>query len=161
MPYWSCLKLFGDWYVQLWAESLGKKSQGPTPVAALGSTDQHSLLQLFKEGPRNKIVGFMDVVEKKTTQVGTPLFPTGKLDYLCNQNFEKLSRQASVATEKSLNNSDIPTYRIELQALEEFTLGSLFFFFETACAFAGELYGVNAFDQPGVEETKKLLRALL
>ncbi len=167
MPYWSSLQFFAQWYVQLWGESLGKvtsdgKRVGPTPIAALGSTDQHSLLQLFKEGPRNKLVGFLDVLTQGgEIEVGDAAFRTGDSGYLCRHSFEKISREASSATLRSLTNSSIPTYRITVPRLNAEALGALFFFFETATAFAGELYQINAFDQPGVEETKKLLHAAL
>lgn len=167
MPYWSSLQYFAQWYVQLWGESLGKitsegRRVGPTPVAALGTTDQHSLLQLFKEGPRNKVVGFMDVVgQGSDTLVGDASFRAADSSYLCRHTFEKISREACAATMKSLTNSGVPTYKLTIPRLNAETLGALFFFFETATAFAGELYGINAFDQPGVEESKKLLHAAL
>ena len=169
MPYWSSLQLFADWYVQLWGESLGKKtlrdsnlSVGATPLPALGTTDQHSMLQLFKEGPGDKIVGFMDILGSvPALKVGRPEFDPGSLKFLCEHSFEKISHEACLATQQSLRNSKVPTYRFELPQLDASTLGALFFFFETACAIAGEFYGVNAFDQPGVEESKNLLRKAL
>ncbi|MBY0371229.1 hypothetical protein K2X33_11120 [bacterium] len=167
MPYWSNLRLFAEWYVQLWGESLGKKTPagkriGPTAVAALGTTDQHSLLQLFTEGPLNKVVGFVDVESQgPATAVGHPEFAPGKSDYLCRHTFEKISHEALVATQQSLTNAQVPTYRLTVPQLDAHALGALYFFFETATAFAGELYGINAFDQPGVEESKKLLHAAL
>ncbi len=167
MPYWSTLSKFAEWYVQLWGESLGKvnmsgRNAGPTAVAALGTTDQHSLLQLFKDGPRNKVVGFMDVLgEGESTPVGQAGFAPGDSGYLCKHSFEEISHQALAATQKSLTNSGVPTFRFTLPQLTPSALGALYFFFETATAFAGELYGVNPFDQPGVEESKKLLHAAL
>ncbi len=167
MPYWSSLFLFAQWYVQLWGESLGKitpagKHVGPTPVAALGTTDQHSVLQLLKDGPRNKVVGFMDVLSQKAAlPVGEACFTPGNSAYLCKHSFEKISHEACVATQQSLTNSGVPTYRLTLSKLDARALGALYFFFETATAFAGELYGINAFDQPGVEESKKLLHGAL
>lgn len=167
MPYWSTLSKFAEWYVQLWGESLGKinangRHAGPTAVAALGTTDQHSLLQLFKDGPRNKVVGFMDILgEGTSTPVGQAGFAPGASGYLCKHTFEEISHQALAATQKSLNNSGVPTFKFTLPRLTPAALGALYFFFETATAFAGELYGVNPFDQPGVEESKKLLHAAL
>jgi glucose-6-phosphate isomerase len=168
MPYHRNLKLIADWYVQLWAESLGKRTTsdpevavGFSPVAALGTTDQHSLLQLFKEGPGDKIIGFLEVEPKGSTPIGKPPFVVEKLSYLTDHTFEEITHLASLATEKSLNNSGVPTYRIVTEAPSPELLGALFFFFETACALAGELYGVDAFNQPGVEEAKRLLRESL
>jgi len=168
MPYQRNLALLADWYVQLWGESIGKmrrsdkKAVGFAPVGALGTTDQHSLLQLFKEGPRDKVVGFMEVLDLATTTViGSPPFDSGSLDYLTNHSFEEITHFASIATENSLENSGVPTYRIEIPQLSEKALGAFFLFYQYACAFAGELYDVEAFDQPGVEESKKLLRQSL
>lgn len=166
MPYWENLQLFADWWVQLWGESLGKKlltdgktSVGPTPIGALGSTDQHSLLQLFVEGPRDKVVGFIDVAGQSAASGGTvprPAFDPLEHRSLCGQSFVRLSHLACVATQKSLSEGGVPTYRLILPTLTPEAMGALFFFYETACAFAGELYQVNAFDQPGVENTKRL-----
>jgi glucose-6-phosphate isomerase len=168
IPYRSSLQAFAQWYVQLWAESLGKKLPGNlqthagfTPVAALGSTDQHSVLQLFSDGPRDKILGFLDVVEHSRTLIGNPIFECGAHEYLVRHAFEELSHLSCVATEKSLRKSQVPTYRIAIEKIDPGALGSLFLFFETACALCGELYGINAFDQPGVEESKRLLKELL
>jgi glucose-6-phosphate isomerase len=107
-------------------------------------------------------VGFVDVLGKGSeTLVGNAAFRPADSSYLCRHSFEKISREACAATQKSLTNSGVPTYKITVPRLNAETLGALFFFFETATAFAGELYGVNAFDQPGVEESKKLLHAAL
>lgn len=162
MPYWANLQKLGAWFVQLWGESLGKGKKGPTPVAALGTTDQHSLLQLFHDGPPDKVVGFVDVpVSPSPETVGTPSFALQDLQFLLPHTFDTISHQAGLATEKSVSGVGIPTYRIELPRLSGEALGALFFFLETACGFAGELYGVNAYDQPGVEEAKRLLKAAL
>lgn len=169
MPYRQALEKLGDWYVQLWGESIGKKQRvnrdravGFTPVAALGTADQHSLLQLFKEGPHDKIIGFVDVPGSQTkTPIGEPRFPVRDNRYLFPHSFEEITHKASLAVEKSLVNSGVPTYRIELPRLDARALGALFFFMETACGLAGELYEVDAFDQPGVEEAKRILRESL
>jgi glucose-6-phosphate isomerase len=167
MPYLSQLKLFTDWYVQLWAESLGKKdfqgkSVGPTFVGALGTRDQHSLLQLFKEGPNNKLIGFIDLKsDRKQLSVGKAPVPSPKFDYLSSHSFEEINSKALIATEKSLNGAQVPTYRFILGSLTAETLGSFILFQELACAVAGEFYKINAFNQPGVEEAKRLLRESL
>ncbi len=169
MPYSSALEKLSAWYVQLWGESLGKKlrgnpstSVGPTPGAALGTSDQHSLLQLFKEGPNNKVIGFVDVAPSKDCPtVGKPRFEMRGQEHLYHHTFDHITRAASFATETSLTNSGVPTYRLSLQKVDARTLGALLFFFETACAYAGEFYAVDAFNQPGVEESKKLLKAAL
>lgn len=170
MPYGNPIQWLSQWFVQLWAESLGKKTKdvksisvGPTPVAAVGTCDQHSILQLLKEGPSDKIVGFIEVgPSAQELCIKAPAFSTDPaFHFLFGHSFAEVTRKASRATETSLNNAKIPTYRIKLHHLSEKTLGAFFFFLETACAAAGEFYGVDAFDQPGVEEAKKLLRQSL
>lgn len=164
MPYWQSLRLFSHWYVQLWGESLGKKSLGdhrrvgPTPAPALGTTDQHSILQLLKDGPLDKVVGFVDVVKSgKTTEVRPPDFELGEHVRLTGQTLERISSLAAKATRQSLHRSGIPTYTFEIGELTPQSMGGLLFFWMVATAISGELYGVNAFDQPGVEEAKRLL----
>jgi glucose-6-phosphate isomerase len=167
MPYLSQLKLFTDWYVQLWAESLGKKdntgtSVGPNFVGALGTRDQHSLLQLFKEGPNNKLIGFVDLKsDGNPLTVGKPPVPSPQFDYLSSHSFEEINSKALIATEKSLHSAKVPTYRIVFNELTAEALGSFILFQELACAVAGEFYKINAFNQPGVEEAKRLLRESL
>ncbi len=167
MPYQSQLKLLTDWYVQLWAESLGKKDAhgnavGPTFVGALGSRDQHSLLQLFKEGPNNKLIGFMDLAPPTDPLlVGRSPVSAPQFDYLTGHSFEELSSKALLATQQSLESAKVPTYSFQLNALTPETLGAFILFQEFACAIAGEFYQVNAFNQPGVEEAKQLLRSSL
>jgi glucose-6-phosphate isomerase len=168
MPYEARLRSLADWFIQLWAESLGKKTRqdgravGFTPMGALGTSDQHSLLQLFKEGPQDKVIGFLDVLsEKRQVSIGKPKFETGSFEYLCDHTFEEISHLACLATEKSLNNSGVPTYRIELPNVTPEAIGAFLFFMEAACAVAGELYDIDAFNQPGVEEAKVLLRDAL
>ena len=103
----------------------------------------------------------MDPRETTENIVGEPPFPVKANRHLFTASFEKLTHLASQATRQSLKNSEVPTYRIAIQQHSAEALGSVFFFHLTACAFAGELYGVEAFNQPGVEESKKLLRQSL
>jgi glucose-6-phosphate isomerase len=167
MPYWSSLRLFADWYVQLFAESLGKmrrsgdKAVGPTPFAALGTSDQHSILQLLREGPSDKVVGFMGVDDSQSAKIGKPPLAVEGYDYLFGHSFGNVSQKALEATQASLSNGKVPTYRIQIPALSARALGALFLFFETACAVSAELYGVDGFNQPGVEEAKRLLKKSL
>ncbi len=158
MPYASPLESFTQWYVQLFAESLGKlrsqdkKPVGPCPLAALGTRDHHSLLQLFKQGTPNKVVGLVCV-----TEPGMPVrFSINALKEYCDHSFGELNQMSADAAERSLRSSAVPTYRIEIPKPTEEALGALFFFFEVVATFAAELYAVNAFDQPGVEEAKTL-----
>ncbi|MBI1860559.1 MAG: hypothetical protein HYR96_06550 [Deltaproteobacteria bacterium] len=166
MPYRQTLKSLAEWHTQLFAESLGKidrtgKAVGFTPVAALGPSDQHSILQMLRQGPRDKMVGFIDTPVKASTVVGMPSFSPGEAAYLTKTTFEQLNHLACRSTELSLQNGGMPTYRLALEGLSPEALGSAFFFFETVCALAGELYDVDAFGQPGVEEGKRLLKEAL
>ncbi|MBI4405321.1 MAG: hypothetical protein HY537_14250 [Deltaproteobacteria bacterium] len=164
MPYHAQLRLLADWNIQLWSESLGKRKKvnakeatGFTACAALGTSDQHSLLQLFKDGPRDKVIGFLDVCSDTNTLIQEPAFSIEEGKQVVGHSFEELTRLACVATETSLNRADVPTYRVILEPGAK-ALGALMFLDLVSCAFAGELFGVSAFDQPGVEEAKKLLR---
>jgi glucose-6-phosphate isomerase len=153
MPYLQCLKFFSEWYVQLFAESLGKELKGPTPVAALGPSDQHSILQLIKEGPKNKVVGFLDCDFIDQKEIQNPSYQ--------GLTFEKLNHFACESVAESLDNSQIPNYKIQLKSFSEKNLAALFYFLEVCCAFSAELYGVDAYNQPGVEESKNLLKKRL
>lgn len=167
MPYHSALHRIGDWYVQLFAESLGKKqigtkiSVGPNPAPALGTSDQHSLLQLFKEGPKARVIGFIDCLEWEKLKIETPSFKSPKFAYLSGRTLTELNHYSLVATRESLALSDVPTYTLELKGVDALRLGSLLFFLEATCGVAGEFYRVNAYDQPGVEEAKILLAKAL
>lgn len=166
MAYREKLTYLTAWYVQLFAESLNKRvaqrAVGFMPVAALGPSDQHSLLQMFKDGPADKVVGILDVKSASKTVVGSPRFTlTGESAYLCGVTFERLIHASAIATEKTLKNSRVPTFRLIVDAVRPEALGSVFLFFEMVCALAGELYGLDAYNQPGVEEGKRILKESL
>ena len=167
MPYSDRLRPFASWYVQLWAESLGKRvnrrgqvvEHGPTPIAAVGATDQHAQLQLFMEGPRDKLVTFIHVVEGARDLV-IP-HAKGALSYLGGSSLHQLLEAQREATSQALANDGRPSLTVTLQRLDAFALGALFFLYEAAVALAGELYDIDAFDQPGVELGKRLAFGLL
>ncbi len=146
MPYAQKLFRFADWYRQLLAESIGKNSRtGITPVNALGATDQHSQLQLYSDGPNDKFFIFIEVESLK------PNIPP----------FNKLLNIELNATREALTRSHRPCVTIKIPTINEDTLGALFMFFEAEIAFLGEMFKINAFDQPGVELTKKLIKKAL
>ena len=170
MPYADSLKYISDWYAQLWAESLGKKfgldgkvvHAGQTPVKALGVTDQHSQVQLYTEGPFDKVVTILGVDKFRTV---TPI-PEGYPDipdvhFLSGHTHNELIQAEQAATAYALTKSGHVNYTITLPDVNPFTVGELLYMFEVATAFAGELLGIDAFDQPGVEEGKKATYALL
>lgn len=159
MPYSQNLKIFSAWFTQLWAESLGKSGKGLTPVAAVGATDQHSILQLLKEGPEDKVVGFIEVQGFHEVPVLKWKGPgLGSFQELNGTTLNQLVDAELNATRQVLTNAKKPHFSIVLPRLNAHSLGQLFFFFETLTAIAGYAMGIDPFDQPGVEEGKKLTR---
>ncbi len=159
MPYVEAIETFSEWYAQLWAESLGKDGLGQTPLRALGVTDQHSQLQLYRAGPRDKLVTFVHTEEIDDRAI--PETDIADLAYLGGATLGELLTAEFEATEASLAVENRPSVRIELEAINAFELGGLLYGMEAACVLAGELYGVDAFDQPAVEWGKKAARGLL
>lgn len=169
-PYSSYLWAAAFWYRQLWAESLGKRvnrageivEAGQTPVAALGVTDQHSQLQLYAEGPPDKMITFWEV-EKPRVELKIPkaFWKYESTGYLGSKTLGSLLRAELIATEAALTRAQRPNCRWTLPRVDEYTLGAFFQVLEFQTAFAGELYGVDAFDQPGVELGKKMTYGLM
>ncbi|WP_137289523.1 glucose-6-phosphate isomerase [Natronorubrum halophilum] len=159
MPYAESLETAAEWFAQLWAESLGKDDLGQTPVRALGVTDQHSQLQLYRAGPRDKLVTF--VTARETADRPIPGTEVEALAYLGDSTLGELLEAEFEATEASLAAAGRPNVRLELERVDEFELGGLLYGTEAACVLAGELYGVNTFEQPAVEWAKKATRGLL
>ena len=170
MPYADSLKYMADWYAQLWAESLGKrfgldgsvKCVGQTPVKALGVTDQHSQVQLYVEGPCDKVVTFLGV-DKYRCEYPIPqgFEDIPDVSFLCGHTMNELIQAEQKATEYALMKAGRPSFTITLPEVNAFTIGQLLYFFEVQTAFAGELLQINAFDQPGVEGGKQATYALL
>jgi glucose-6-phosphate isomerase len=168
MPYSDALRDMAAWFVQLWAESLGKHKTagdagiGPTPLAALGATDQHSQVQLFMEGPSDKTVTFIGV-ETTATDVTIPkLHPDiPELAYLGGHQLGELLDIERRATAGALARRGRPNMTLLMETIDPFRVGALFMLLELATAYAGQLYGVNAFDQPGVELGKQFTYAML
>ncbi|MGB9734840.1 MAG: glucose-6-phosphate isomerase [bacterium] len=171
MPYSSLLTDFSEWIAQLWAESLGKRHSrdgkevytGSTPVRALGVTDQHSQLQLYKEGPADKLITFIEI--NRTNVKEKKIIPVPPVDvefsYLFGKTLDTLLHAEMNATRMSLINSARPSLTISIPELTPKILGELFVFFELLVVFVGYLYQINPFDQPGVEEGKRILKQLL
>ncbi|MFA6129971.1 MAG: hypothetical protein WC731_03185 [Candidatus Omnitrophota bacterium] len=175
MPFSQTLKSTADWYVQLLAESLGKKyhrkiqvgidgsenwladekslfSKGRTPISAAGTNDLHSIQQNNVEGEDNKVLTFIRV-EKFKTDLKIP----GKGDLLSGKSFSSLMHLAQEATEWALASENRPNCTIIMPEVSAYNWGALLFFFEMATAFEGELLNINAFDQPGVEGYKNYM----
>ena len=167
MPYSDPLRDFAGWFVQLWAESLGKKrpdgtSVGSTPIAALGATDQHAQVQLFMEGPADKTVTFVSVRERATDVKIPAAFPDVKeLGYLAGHSLAELIDIEQRATAGALAKRGRPNMTIQLDRVDAGHVGQLMMLLEIATAYAGQLYGIDAFNQPGVELGKQFAYALL
>lgn len=167
MPYAAALKDVADWYRQLWAESLGKirddgTAVGPTPVKALGVTDQHSQVQLYREGPNDKVLTLLEV-EEFETDVMIPEAPKGMDDiaYLAGKSLAALYQAELRGTAWALRLSKRPTVRIVLRAVDAHTVGGLLYLLEVQTSIAGEMLGINTYNQPGVEAGKEATRALI
>lgn len=165
MPYADSLKYMADWYAQLWAESLGKRYDlegkevfvGQTPVKALGVTDQHSQVQLYTEGPFDKVVTFLGVGEyRKTIEIARGYEDIPAVSFLGGHTLNELIHAEQAATEYALLKAKRLNRTITLPVVNAFTIGQLLYLLEVETAFAGELLNIDAFDQPGVEEGKML-----
>ena len=165
-------KLWGAafWFRQLWAESLGKEQNrnkrvvnvGQTPIAALGATDQHSQVQLYREGPNDKVYSFW-AVGKWDEQGKIPKGKTGyeSFDYLAGQNLAKLIDVERQATAASLTSAQRPNCTFTLDKMDAWHLGAFLQMFEFQTAFVGEMLDIDAFNQPGVELGKHFTFALM
>jgi glucose-6-phosphate isomerase len=167
MPYSDPLRDFAAWFVQLWAESLGKKrpdgtSVGSTPLAALGATDQHAQVQLFMEGPADKTVTFVAVKERSTdVKIPAAFSDVKELGYLAGHSLGELIDIEQRATAGALARRERPNMTIHLDRVDAGHVGQLMMLLEIATAYAGQLYGIDAFNQPGVELGKQFAYALL
>jgi glucose-6-phosphate isomerase len=168
MPYSSQLSMFSHWYVQLLSESIGKTYDrqgtvvhtGLTPIPALGATDQHSQLQLFKEGPDDKQYIFIQVKDFQA-QPMIPQIVDDSLAYISGRSFAELMHAEQEGTRQSLAESGRPLVSISIDRVDEHAIGALCMFFELSVAFLGEILDINAFDQPGVERSKVLTKELM
>jgi len=158
MPYAESLEPFGEWFGQLWAESLGKDGLGQTPVQAVGATDQHSRLQLLRQGPRDHLVTFVRPVERAECPI--PASTVGDSHYLAGETLGSLIDAELRATEASLAAAGRPSVRVEVDELDDLGVGELLYGMQAACVMAGELYGVDTFTQPAVEWGKRATRGL-
>lgn len=170
MPYADSLKYISDWYAQLWGESIGKRFNnnnvevfaGQTPVKALGTTDQHSQIQLYTEGPFDKVITFIRVEEYRNNITIPKLFEDiPGIAFLGGHSLESLIKSEQFATEYAVTKAKRPNITITLPQVNEFTIGQLLYMLEVQTAFMGELLEINAFDQPGVEEGKNATYALM
>lgn len=157
MPYSDQLDFFSQWYGQLWAESLGKEGQGTTPLRALGAVDQHSQLQLYLDGPKDKFMTLLTLPwEGKGDRISFDFRPEFQ-----GKTMGDLFAAEQKATYQTLINHGCPTRLITLEKLDEYHLGALMMHFMIETILTSFLLNVNAFDQPAVEESKRLTRSYL
>lgn len=171
MPYSDRLRGIGLWFQQLWAESLGKAydregirvESGPTPLPAIGATDQHAQVQLFMEGPRDKVVVFVRVADPGVDLLEIPRAhgDVGALGYLGGHTLGGLLDAEFQATREALRREGRPSMTIELERLDPYALGEVLMLLQSSTVLAGGLYGVDPLNQPGVELGKELTYGLL
>jgi len=170
MPYTDRLLGVADWYRQLWAESLGKRTdragnevfRGPTPVVALGATDQHSQVQLYMEGPFDKTITFLTSRALPAEVPIPPEYPDQpSLAYLGGATLGGLLDAERIATTSALARRGRMNMTIEVPSISAHALGELFMLLEIATVYAGALYDVDPLDQPGVELGKELTYRLM
>lgn len=170
MPYSDPLRDVADWFRQLWAESLGKQKSrtgqevhvGPTPVKALGTTDQHSQVQEYVEGPFDKTITFLAVGESPVdTTIPTLHQELGELGYLGGHTLFELLNVERQATEAALAKRGRMSMTLELPRVDARSLGGLFMLLEIATVYAGFFYGIDPMDQPGVELGKQLTYGIM
>ena len=162
IPYADGLKPTAEWFCQLWAESLGKSGSGLTPYPSLGTTDQHSQLQLWMEGPEDKVVIFIKIDDYGVDFEIPKVFKNVEgTSYLGGHTLSELIKAEQESTELALSKIKRPNMTISIPKIDAYHMGQLFHFFEMATAFTGFLYGVNPFNQPGVEEGKNFTYGMM
>ncbi|MCQ4332680.1 glucose-6-phosphate isomerase [Natronomonas sp. F2-12] len=159
VPYAEALEPLSEWFAQLWAESLGKDGLGQTPVRALGATDQHSQLQLYRAGRKDKLVTLLRPREREDVPI--PDTDVDELSYLGGETLGGLLDAEFEATEASLAAADQPNVRLEIDRIDAESVGQLLYELEAACILVGELSGIETFTQPAVEWGKRAARGLL
>ena len=170
MPYSYHLQDLADWYRQLWAESLGKAEDlkgnevhiGPTPIKALGTTDQHSQIQLYREGPNDKLFTFLQVNNfDEDLKIGSAPDCAPELGFLAGKSLSTLLNNEKKATEYALLQSKRPCLTVLFDKVNAYTVGQFIYLYEVITSFAGALFAVNPYDQPAVELGKEATFALM
>ncbi|MBL7106513.1 MAG: glucose-6-phosphate isomerase [Phycisphaerae bacterium] len=170
MPYNYALKDLSDWYRQLWAESLGKTKDlngndvfvGPTPIKALGTTDQHSQVQLYREGPNDKLFTFLQVENfENDLEIGPEPQCAPELGFLAGAKMSKLLNSEKKATEYALLHDKRPCLTVLFDEVNAHTIGQFIYLYEVTTSYAGALFNINTYDQPAVELGKEATFALM
>lgn len=170
MPYSDALRMMSDWFVQLWAESLGKRLDlqgnvvhaGQTPIAAVGATDQHAQVQLFVEGPRDKVVVIVGSKRgARSVPIPDELPDRPEVAFLHGRDLGELLEAERRGTRAALLSAGVPVIDVQVPLVDEKSFGELLMLFEAATALAGLVMNINPFDQPGVEAGKKMALGLM
>lgn len=170
MPYSYALKDMADWYRQLWAESLGKSTDldgkqvfvGPTPIKALGTTDQHSQVQLYRKGPNDKLFTFLDVENfDRDLEIGPTPESAPELDFLAGSKISSLLNNEKKATEYALLEDKRPCITVTFPEVNAHTVGQFIYLFEVTTSLVGKMFNINPYDQPAVELGKEATFALM
>jgi len=170
MPYSHALKDMADWYRQLWAESLGRRLDlnkrkvwvGPTPVKALGTTDQHSQVQLYREGPNDKLFTFLQVANfGMDVKIGPAPDCAPELGFLAGKKMSDLLNNEKIATEYALLQDKRPCLTVLFDKINAYTIGQFIYLYEVTTSLTGELFNINTYDQPAVELGKEATFALM
>jgi glucose-6-phosphate isomerase len=169
MPYSDKLSAVSDWYAQLWAESIGKivpgtkttpaHAVGQTPVSALGATDQHSQLQLYLDGPNDKLITILEETAFDSRLNIPAVFAKIKAaEYLEGKTMNQLMAAERKATIDALRSNNRPVIRVTFPRVNASTIAQFMYMLEVETAMAGQLFGIDAFDQPAVELIKVFTR---
>jgi glucose-6-phosphate isomerase len=162
MPYSRALRDLADWFRQLWAESLGKSAKvGPTPVLALGATDQHSQVQLYTEGPNDKLFLLVRAMSVRADAAIPAALKDPSCDFLHGRRMSEVIDAELRGTEAALAAAGRPVVTLQFPSISAWAVGAFLQSFMWATAIAGRLYGVDPYTQPGVEAGKKAAFALL
>jgi glucose-6-phosphate isomerase len=161
-PYVYRLKTYGEWFIQLWSESLGKINKegrkiGQTPMIAVGPTDQHSIIQLFTDGPQDKVIFFLNVRDRNVNFTISEKLNYSSFGYLYNKDFGNIVNIEFEGTQENLNNLGVPTLELELKELSPENLGRLIMFSYILTVYSSHLLDIDPFDQPGVEGGKRIM----
>ncbi len=162
LPYADQLVPFSHWFRQLWAESLGKQGKGTTPIQALGPVDQHSQLQLYLDGPRDKFFNVISIGNYKDTEIVSRETLRGlAVDYLAGHTMGQLRQAESLAAIETLANHGCPVRHFHLTELNEESLGALMMHCFVETILVARIWQIDAFNQPAVEDSKRLTRSYL
>ena len=162
MTYADSLYYFGKWYLQLWAESIGKESKGITPIHSIGTTDQHSQLQLFLDGPKDKFFTFITKNHRGLgLKMNAKVLKENGANYLAGKSMGDLMHVEQKSTLNTFIVNKLPVRELFCKHIDEFTFGQLMTYFMMETITACHLISVNPFNQPAVEQGKKLTQNYL